>query len=119
MNNNNDNDDDFDDDEELDDQGELQEFPVYLVDDDTRNLIEVALNCMLQLSDAQVDDESAQSLMAIADSIALRFNIEKADVEETVHTTDDGEEEIIYKPRGGVFKDQDDEDEADTPKAAE
>ena len=111
---NNDNNDDFyDDEEEDDDAEELQEITIYLVDDETRSLIEVALNCMMQLSDAQVDETSAENLISIADSIAMRFNIDKTDVEETYHTTDDGEEEIIYKPRGGLFnEEQDDEDES-------
>jgi hypothetical protein len=98
---NNEDDDNLDD----NDDSEQQPVPVYIVDDDTRALVEVALNCMVQLSQAQVDEEAAENLITIADALAERFDIDKAEVEEIVHTTDDGEEEIIYKPKGGLFND--------------
>ena len=82
--------------------------PVYTnIDDDTLQLIEVALNCMMQLSDVQMDESARENVVMIADEIAARFAISAMHVEEEV--TDDGE--TIYKPRGGVFNDLDEEPE--------
>ena len=82
--------------------------PVYTnIDDDTLQLIEVALNCMMQLSDVQMDEAARENVVLIADEIAARFAISAMHVEEEV--TDDGE--TIYKPRGGVFNDLDDAEE--------
>ena len=82
--------------------------PVYTnIDDDTLQLIEVALNCMMQLSDVQMDESARENVVMIADEIAARFAISAMHVVEEV--TDDGE--TIYKPRGGVFNDLDEEPE--------
>lgn len=84
--------------------------PVYTnIDDDTLQLIEVALNCMMQLSDVQMDEAARENVVLIADEIAARFAISAMHVEEEV--TDDGE--TIYKPRGGVFNDLDDSEPED------
>ena len=77
----------------------------YSVDEETQNLIEVALNCMLQLSSAQVDDDAAENLELLADELAKRFGIRPVELEEQQHG-----DEIIYKPRGGVFRDDDEAD---------
>lgn len=77
-----------------------EETPKYDIDDDTQDLIEVALNCMVQLSSAQLDDTAAENLILIADEIALRFNITRTDIIEEQHG-----DEIIYKPKGGLFND--------------
>jgi len=84
---------------------ELNEDPVYIIDDDTTALVEVALNALMTLSDAQVDDMSAEALAAIADSLADRFGINRFEVIETRHTDDNGKEEIIYSPKGGIMPD--------------
>jgi len=84
---------------------EYVEPPVYALDDSTLELIEIALNCMVQLGDAQMDATSRDNLLLIADEIAERFAITSYHVEEEI--TDDGE--TIYKPRGGVFNDLDEE----------
>ena len=85
--------------------------PVYTnIDADTLQLIEVALNCMMQLSDVQMDEAARENVVLIADEIAARFAISAMHVEEEV--TDDGE--TIYKPRGGVFNDLDDSEEDKT-----
>lgn len=86
----------------------LEEVPIYIVDDDTRQLLEVACNCLATLAEAQVNEEAAQGLVTIADALAERFNIGHLDQE--IHTTDDGEEEIILKPQGGIFPIQGDDD---------
>jgi hypothetical protein len=89
--------------------GSEEEFPVYIVDDATQELLETALNCMITLSDAQIDPAAGDALAAIADSLAERFAINRFEVEETVHTHEDGEEEVIYKPKGGIMPDNDEE----------
>jgi hypothetical protein len=109
MNNNND-----DDDEDHDDSPE--ETPVYIVDDATEELLMTALNCMVTLADAQIDPMSGDALIAIADEIAERFAIDRFEVEETVHTDDNGEEEIIYSPKGGsIMPDLDDDNDDINP----
>ena len=80
--------------------------PVYLVDEGTQELIEISLNCMVQLGDAQMDDSARENLLTIADEIAVRFGLHAYSVEEEI--TSDGE--TIYKPRGGVFNDLLEED---------
>lgn len=84
---------------------ESVEPPVYALDAATLELVEIALNCMVQLGDAQMDTVSRDNLLLIADEIAARFAITSYHVEEEI--TDDGE--TIYKPRGGVFNDLDEE----------
>ena len=108
MNNDNDNHDDDDDSPE--------ETPVYIVDDATEELLMTALNCMVTLADAQIDPMSGDALIAIADEIAERFAIDRFEVEETIHTDDNGDEEIIYSPKGGsVMPDRDDDEETPKP----
>lgn len=90
------------------------EVPEYRVDEQTRSLIEVALNCLVTLSEAQINEEAAESLVAIADNLAARFGIGRLDSE--VHTADDGTEEIIFKPQKGLFStDLEDDTDQDTP----
>ena len=111
---NNDNNDNHDD-EDADDSSP-EETPVYIVDDATEELLMTALNCMVTLADAQIDPISGEALIAIADEIAERFAIDRFEVEETVHTDDNGDEEIIYSPKGGsIMPDRDDEDETPNP----
>jgi hypothetical protein len=86
-----------------------EEFEIYAVDDETRLLIETACNCIVALSEAQLLEESKQGLLSIADALASRFAIQALEVEEEIHSTDEGEE-IIYKPKGGIFQDRDDGD---------
>jgi hypothetical protein len=81
-----------------------EEFDVYEVDDETRNLIEAACNCMVSLAEAQIDPEAAANLMAMADALADRFAINAIELEQHHHSTDDGEETILA-PKGGLFPD--------------
>jgi hypothetical protein len=96
-------------DNEDDDAVESQEHPVYILDAQTQELIEATLNCLVTLADTQILEEGHDAILAIADELALRFGIERLEVEETVHTTDDGDE-IIYKPKDGLFNDDDEEE---------
>jgi hypothetical protein len=91
--------DDRDDDEE---EGTV-EFPIYDVDEETRALLEAALNCLISLSEAQIDENSAEGLLGLADSIAVRFAINRIEVEQEVHS-EDGVDEVIYKPKNSIFK---------------
>ena len=106
--------DDQDDDEF---EGTDDVVPVYTVDEETRSLIEAALNCMVSLSEAQISEEAAQNILSIADDLAIRFNINRIEVESEVHT-EDGVDEVIYRPKNSIFKsrllDDDEDSEAKT-----
>lgn len=78
--------------------------PTYTVDADTQALLEVVLNCMVTLSEAQLDEAAAQNLLTIADALAERFNISHTELEEEHHG-----DEIIYRPKGGIFPGDEDE----------
>jgi len=77
----------------------------YILDEETQKLIEIALNCMVQLADAQMLDQAREDLMLCADELARVFNIPHVDVVEQHHG-----DEIIYKPRKGIFGDEEEED---------
>jgi hypothetical protein len=102
--------DDRDDDEV---EGIEESVPMYMVDEETRDLIEAALNCMISLSEAQVNPDSAEGILGIADSLAIRFGISRIEVEQELHTTEDGDE-VIYRPKDSIFKSKllDDDEEA-------
>jgi hypothetical protein len=106
--------DDRDDDEF---EGTEESVPVYNVDEQTRDLIEAALNCMISLSEAQINEESAEGILGIADSLAVRFGIARIEVEQEVHTTDEGSE-LIYRPKDSIFKSRLLDDDDDTGKQA-
>jgi hypothetical protein len=78
------------------------------IDSDTIALIEVALNCMNTLADAQMLEQSRDDLLTIADELGFRFGIAAIQLEDTGEVDEEGEK--IYKPLGGVFNDEDDED---------
>ena len=74
----------------------------YEVDSETRSLIAVACELIIQLADAQVDDTASENLVVIADELADRFGIQHMEVEQETHG-----DEVIYKPKGGLFNDDD------------
>jgi|SaaInl74LU_5_DNA_1037368.scaffolds.fasta_scaffold24391_3 hypothetical protein len=89
-----------------------EDAPVYLVDPVTEELLMTALNCMITLADAQVTESDGAALIVIADTLAARFALNKFEVVETVHTDDDGDEEIIYTPKSGsIIPDDEPDDE--------
>lgn len=92
-----------------------EEAQIYDVDEQTRQLIETACNCMISLAEAQLDEASALGLRAIADALAERFAIDAIELEEHHHTTEEGEETILA-PKGGVFPEEPDEAEGPAPK---
>lgn len=61
------------------------------VDDDVKEMIEAALNCMMVVADAQLSDESAQALQSIADALAEEFDIEKINTEVVEGTDENGD----------------------------
>ena len=82
---------------------ESTEGPKYELDDDTQSLIEVALNCLMTLADAQLDEDARVNLVTIGDAIADAFGIVPLEIEQD--TTDSGE--VIYRPKGGIFPNED------------
>lgn len=76
------------------------------IDSDTLRILEVVLNCMNQLADAQIQEQDRQDLITIADELGLRFGIQAIELEETPDLDDNGD--VIYKPKGGLFNDDDD-----------
>ena len=107
-----------DDDEEIEDdsdQSEAEEIIVYSLDPHTHDLIEIACNCLVTLSEAQISEESAANLIAIADSLAERFSIGR--LAQEIHQTDDGDEEIIFKPSEALFPEEPEEPEEGEAKA--
>jgi hypothetical protein len=83
------------------------------IDADTLALIEVALNCMNTLADAQMIEQSRDDLLTIADELGFRFGIAAIELEDTGDVDEEGEK--IYKPIGGVFNDEDHTDDDDLP----
>lgn len=104
-------------DDEEDDDLEA-EFEIYAVDDETRLLIETACNCLVSLAEAQVNEEAAANLIAIADALADRFAINALELEEHHHQTDDGEEEVLLAPKGGSVWPEQPEEEGEAPAQA-
>jgi hypothetical protein len=76
----------------------------YVLDDETQKLIEIALNCIVSLADAQMLEQARDDLLVCADELARVFNIPHVEVVESHHGS-----EIIYKPKGGVFNDEPDD----------
>jgi hypothetical protein len=100
-----------DDDDEIEDDlpEETAEIIVYSLDADTHSLIEIACNCLVTLSEAQMTEESADSLIAIADALAERFSIGR--LAQEIHQNEDGESEIIFKPDTALFPEEPEEPE--------
>jgi len=83
----------------------------YDLDPETQELLEVALNCLITLSDAQIDETAKIGLMGIADKLAEAFGIDR--LLEEIHASEDGEE-IIYRPPNDLFGDDVDIDDDDS-----
>jgi type III secretory pathway component EscV len=74
--------------------------PVYDIDEETRELIEAALNMVAQTATLQLNEESATGLLDICDAIAERFGIESHEitVKDETPNYDDGDSSItVYK----------------------
>lgn len=104
-------DEDYKDNTPHDDEDEPSEFEgVYVIDDDTADLLGTAVGIIQMTATLQMGEEHRENLMIIADEIAARFAIDRDSitVEEVIHG-----DEILYKPRGGVMGDE--EPEAEGP----
>ena len=111
------NQDDFDDD---DNELEDDEFEgVYVIDDDTADLLATAIGILHMTAGMQMGEEHRENLMIIADEIQARFAIDADSItveEQVVTDPDTGEQELIYKPKGGVMGDEPQEpEEAEGP----
>jgi len=74
--------------------------PVYDIDEQTRELIEAALNMVAQTATLQLHEDSATGLLDICDSIAERFGIESHEiaVKDETPNYDDGDSSItVYR----------------------
>jgi hypothetical protein len=82
---------------------------MYEIDTDTMELLEAALNCMVTVADAQINEEAADALMLLADELADRFGIAKIDTEVIEGTDELGREvtiirEVKPEPTRPVFR---------------
>ena len=105
---------DDEDDEELEEEFE----GVYVIDDDTADLLASAIGIIQMTAGLQLNQEARDNLHIIADAIQERFAIEQDSItveEQIVTNPDTGEEEILYKPKGGVFGDDEEPEQAEGP----
>jgi hypothetical protein len=82
---------------------------VYVVDDDTADLLATAIGILQMMSQIQMGEDHRENLLIIADEIQARFAIEKDSIqveEVVIDNPDTGEQEILYKPPGGVMGDE-------------
>jgi hypothetical protein len=54
--------------------------PYYTVDEETQNLLEAALNMVAQTATLQINEDNANGLLDICDSIAERFGIDSHEI---------------------------------------
>ena len=94
---------------------------VYIVDSQTEALLQSVVGCVQILANSQMNERSRDDLHLIALELQDRFGLddEEFKVQELVHTDPDtGDEELIYKPLGGVFNDEPiEERDEDSPEA--
>lgn len=82
---------------------------VYVVDDETANLLATAVGILQMMSQAQLGEDHRENLLIIADELQARFAIEKDSIqveEVIIENPETGEEEILYRPPGGVMGDE-------------
>ena len=93
---------------------------VYIVDSETEALLQSVVGCVQILANSQMNERARDDLHIIALELQDRFGLddEEFKVQELVHTDPDtGDEELIYKPLGGVFNDEPLEGDDNDPKA--
>lgn len=81
---------------------EETEAPRYKLDEDTRELLEAALNMVSQAATLQLDENSASGLINLCDEIAHRFYIESVDYD--VSDPEDRETAPDDRPTITVYK---------------
>ena len=96
-------DNDFEDDNDDFENEDGYDGGVYIIDDDTARLVEVVVGMIHMLAATQMEDNSRENCLVIADELSERFGIGPVgefEVEEIIHG-----DEVFYKPRGGVMGD--------------
>ena len=96
-------DNDFEDDNDEFENEDGYDGGVYIIDDDTARLVEVVVGMIHMLAATQMEDNSRENCLVIADELSERFGIGPVgefEVEEIIHG-----DEVFYKPRGGVMGD--------------
>jgi hypothetical protein len=91
---------------------------VYIVDDDTADLLATAIGILQMMSQVQLGEDHRENLVIIAEELRARFAIEKdsMQVEEIViQNPETGEDEILYRPPGGVMGDEDNPEKGEAP----
>ncbi len=89
---------------------------VYVVDDDTAELLATAIGILQMCAGMQLGEDHRENLLIIADELQARFAIEKDSItveERIVTDPETGEEEILYRPQGGVMGDGEDDSETE------
>lgn len=66
-----------------------EEPPVYEIDEDTREYLMDGLNWILQFADIQINDDAGLKIQAVAEELAIRFDLPVQKIEIT--QDDDGE----------------------------
>ena len=82
---------------------------VYVIDDDTADLLATAIGILQLTAGMQLGEDHRENLLIIADEIQQRFAIEKDSIqveEVVIENPETGEEEILYRPPGGVMGDE-------------
>ena len=93
-----------------DDDYDGDEFEgVYVIDDETADLLASAIGIVQMTAGMQLDEEARENLLIVAEEIQTRFAIEQSSMvveEHVIVNPETGEEEVLYKPKGGVFGDE-------------
>ena len=88
----------------------------YEITDHEREMLEAALNCMVLVAEAQLDDAGAEALYTIADSLADTFGIERVDTEVTDGVDQEGNPVTVVRevPKTPRFRISDASNNPDT-----
>ena len=74
-----------------------REYPTYVIDDDTQELLESCMNLAQYIIDVQQDDETAVSMQYEMNELAERFNISRGRVVTQQTTREDGSVDLNIK----------------------
>ena len=74
-----------------------REYPQYVIDDDTQQLLESCMNLAQRVIDLQEDDETAESMQYELEELAERFNIQRGRVVTSQTTREDGSIDLNIK----------------------
>ncbi len=74
-----------------------REYPTYVIDDDTQELLESCMNLAQYIIDVQQDDETAVTMQYEMNELAERFNIQRGRVVTSQTTREDGSVDLNIK----------------------